>query len=301
MGEGYSFAVKGLCPRPGNAETMNVGIVGQKDNDRAIQLAARLCDRLAEAGADVVFDETTAAALADRWDDGPDSAPVAALADSDLVVSIGGDGTFLYAARAAGTTPIMGVNLGEVGFLNAVSPDDAEEVVIAAVERARESGAPRTRAMPRLAASGPDWDLAPAINDVVVQGSRRGHGGGARFDVTIDGNAYHVGAADGVLVSTPTGSTAYNLSEGGPLVHPDVAGIVVNPMAGSDAMPPLVVDVESEIVVRVTDAPAAVAVSDGRVTEPLEPPARVTVARADQPVRVAGPPLDFFTALDKLD
>jgi len=282
---------------------MTVGIVAQRDNDRAMSLASTLSDRLRATSAAVVVDETTAGEADDHgaWEAAsPDAAPVEEMADCDLVVSIGGDGTFLYAARGAGSTPLMGVNLGEVGFLNAIAPEEAVETVVAEVEHIQKTGSARTRAMPRLRASGEDWSLSPALNEVVVQGTRRGHGGGATVDVYVDDSLYASGHADGVLVATPTGSTAYNLSEGGPLVHPDVSGLVVTGMADDAGTRPLVVDVDSEVAVELADADSGVVVSDGRVRKDVSPPVRVTLSRASEPVRLAGPPLDFFTALDKL-
>lgn len=284
---------------------MKVGIVAQRDNRRATRLAGRLGDRLRAVGADVSFDRSTAGALegADGRGDSehaPSGVDVDEMVACDLVVSIGGDGTFLYAARGVGSTPIVGVNLGEVGFLNAVSPDDAVGTVLDAVERIEASGAPRTVEMPRLAAEGDGWTLAPAINEVVVHGPRRGHGGGAEFEVRVDGALYASGHADGVLVATPTGSTAYNLSEEGPLVHPGVDGLVVTEMAGERAMPPLVVDGDSEVTVRVDGADGGVVVSDGRARQRVDPPERVTLTRAADPVRIAGPPRNFFAALGKL-
>ncbi len=289
---------------PPKARRMKVGIVAQRDNRRATELAGRLGARLREESAAVVFDETTAAAM-DR-DDGQfaDGAPSAVDVDEmtacDLVVSIGGDGTFLYAARGAGSTPILGVNLGEVGFLNAVPPTDAIDAVLEEVGRMEGDGSARTNDLARLAASGDDWSLSPAINEVVVHGPRRGHGGGAAFEVRVDGSLYTSGHADGVLVATPTGSTAYNLSEDGPLVHPSVDGLVVTEMAGDGAMPALVVGADSEITVRVDDAESGVVVGDGRVRRRLDPPERVTLTRAAEPVRIAGPPRNFFGALGKL-
>ncbi|WP_254272108.1 NAD(+)/NADH kinase [Haloarcula marina] len=282
---------------------MTVGIVAQRDNDRAMALASELTDRLHAVGEAVVVDQTTGAALTDHeaWEAAkPDSQPVREMRDCDLVVSIGGDGTFLYAARGAGSTPLMGVNLGEVGFLNALAPEEAVETVVAEVEHIQKTGSARTRAMPRLRATGPDWELSPALNEVVVQGGHRGHGGGGTLEIRVDGVLYTSGHADGVLVATPTGSTAYNLSEGGPLVHPDVAGLVVTGMAQDEGMPPLVVDTDSDVTVTLTDAERGVVVSDGRVRKEITPPARVTLSRASEPIRLAGPPLDFFTALGKL-
>ncbi|MCU4800062.1 NAD(+)/NADH kinase [Halobacteria archaeon HArc-gm2] len=288
---------------------MKVGIVAQRDNRRATSLAGRLGVRLRSADATVVFDETTAATLdGTDGDDGewaaanesPTGVDVDEMASCDLVVSIGGDGTFLYAARGAGSTPIVGVNLGEVGFLNAVSPSEAIDAVLEEVRHCRENGGPRTTDLARIAASGADWSLSPAINEVVVHGPRRGHGGGAEFEVRVDGSLYTSGHADGVLVATPTGSTAYNLSEDGPLVHPGVDGLVVSEMAGEESMPPLVVGADSEVTVRIEGAESGVVVSDGRARQRVDPPELVTLTRADVPVRIAGPPRDFFGALGKL-
>jgi NAD+ kinase len=272
---------------------MNVGIVARRGNERAASLAGDVRERLREGGVEVRLDEATADAL--------DCAghAVSGMDECDLVVSIGGDGTFLFAARGAGETPVMGVNLGEVGFLNATPPEEAVATVEREVERIETDGQPRTRAVPRLRATNDGATLPPALNEVVVQG-RRGPGGGADVAVEIDGASYLGGHADGVLVATPTGSTAYNLSEGGPLVHPDVDALVVTAMCADETMPPLVVDAD-EVVVRVTNAPEAVVVGDGRTRETVDPPVAITVDLAPAPLRIAGPPLEFFSALDKLD
>ncbi|WP_424017839.1 NAD(+)/NADH kinase [Halorientalis pallida] len=276
---------------------MNVGIVAQRDNPRAAALANEIRTHLDDEGVPTVVDETTAARLGTD----AEGVPVDEMAGRDLVVSIGGDGTFLFAARGAGTTPIMGVNLGEVGFLNAVSPDVAVETVDGVVREIREGGGADTRSMHRLQARGDGWALPPAINEVAVLGPQRGHGQGVDLEVTVDGATYTDGHADGVLIATPTGSTAYNLSEDGPLVHPDVSGLIVTEMAGESEMPPLVVDIDSEVEVTVENSERAVVVGDGRTSEAVTPPATVTLERAEKPVRVAGPPLDFFAGLGKLD
>ncbi|WP_251342705.1 NAD(+)/NADH kinase [Haloplanus halophilus] len=273
---------------------MYVGLVAQKDNSRAAFLAAELRRRLRNEGVTVAVDTTTAETL------DLEGTPIEAFDGCDLVVSIGGDGTFLFAARGADGTPILGVNLGEVGFLNAVGPEEAVEVVLDEVAAFR-AGEMSVRETPRLAASGDDWTAPPVTNEVVVQGPIRGPGGGVEVDVRIDGARYSAGPADGVLVATPTGSTAYNLSESGPLVHPGVEAIVVNEMCASEGMPPLVVGPDSTVGVTVENADRAVVVGDGRVLRELDPPTAVDVGRADSPMRVAGPTADFFEALGKLD
>ncbi|MFB6252774.1 MAG: NAD(+)/NADH kinase [Halobellus sp.] len=274
---------------------MKVAIVAQWDNDRTARLAGDLRERLRAEDVTVWIDAATAAEL------DVSGHAVSTFGQADLVVSIGGDGTFLFAAHGAGRTPILGVNLGEVGFLNAVNPEDAVDAVMKEVRRFREEGELPTRTVPRLRAETGVRALPPAVNEVVVQGARRGHGGGASIEVRIDGSRFTGGHADGVLVATPTGSTAYNLSEDGPLVHPGVSGLIVTEMADVTGRPPLVVDRNVTVTVTVEDVEEAVVVVDGRVRESVAPPVDVTVSVADDPVRMAGPASDFFEALGKLD
>ena len=281
---------------------MEVGIVAQRGNVRAARLASEIRDRLLDLDVAVRLDEATADRLA-AVDGGepadPGGRPVETFHECDLVVSIGGDGTFLFAARGAGGTPVLGVNLGEVGFLNAVSPSEAVEVISREVTAYRQEEQD-VREVPRVSARTDSWTSGPAVNEIVVQGARRGHGGGIDYDLRVDGSLYSGGHADGVLVATQTGSTAYNLSEGGPLVHPSIGGFVVNEMCASGGMPPLVVDGDADVTVRVTDAERVVVVSDGRNPHELSVPVELTIERCDPPVRLAGPASDFFEALGKL-
>ncbi|EMA41659.1 NAD(+)/NADH kinase [Halobiforma nitratireducens] len=275
-----------------------VGIVAQRDNDRAHELAALLVAELERAfDAAVAVDELTGETI------DANGVPVAEIADRDLAVSIGGDGTLLFVAREIGSTPLVGVNLGEVGFLNAVSPADADGVVTDLVRELRDAGSLEARVLDRLTATGrdADWTLEPALNEVLVHGPRRGPGGGATIEISIDGEPYAESHTDGVLVATPTGSTAYNLSEGGPLVRPAADSLVVTQMAAADGLPSLVVDADTEIELSVSDADGAYAIGDGRNRQPLEPPATVTVSLADEPVRLVGPDPDFFDGLENLD
>ncbi len=274
-----------------------VGIVAQRDNERAQELAASLVDALEREGASVVVDEATGGAI------GATAVPVDTMAGRDIVVSIGGDGTLLFVAREVGAAPIIGVNLGEVGFLNAVAPEDALGVVTEVVADLAETGTVEGRELARLRATGvdDDWTLEPALNEVLVHGPRRGHGGGATIEVRVDGQKYVESHADGVLVATPTGSTAYNLSEGGPLVYPTADALVVTQMAATEPMPPLVVESDSEITLSVSGTDTGYAISDGRNRQPLEPPATVSVSLAADPVTLVGPQANFFEGLDKLE
>ena len=269
--------------------------MARKGSERAVAVADELRDAVVGAGASVWLDAETAGALGEP----AAGRAVDALADCDLAVAVGGDGTFLFVARNAEDTPIVGVNLGEVGFLNAVPPEAAEEALLSEVE-AFDRGEMDVREAPRLAARTGDWASVPAANEIVIQSRRRGPGAGVDYEVRVDGSRYAGGHADGVLVATPTGSTAYNLSEDGPLVHPGVSGLVVNEMAADEGMPPLVVDADATVTVSVAGVDGVVVASDGRNTTTLSAPTEVTVERTTPPMRIAGPPSDFFEALGKL-
>lgn len=273
---------------------MRVGIVAQKGNERASELAGAIRDRLRRADVEVWLDEATAAVR------GVTGRRVEEMDACAFVVSVGGDGTFLFTARGVGGTPIMGVNLGEVGFLNAVGADRAVEAVLSEV-RAVQTGKSVVRKAPRLSASGDGWESESAVNEIVLQGERRGHGGGVDVEVRVDGSSFSRTRADGVLVASPTGSTAYNLSEGGPLVHPGLDALVVTEMCASAGMPPLTVPADREVAVRLSGGEVGYAISDGRASRELPLPAEVTVTTTDPPVRIAGPEVDFFEALGKLE
>ncbi|WP_280535840.1 NAD(+)/NADH kinase [Halopenitus sp. POP-27] len=275
---------------------MDVGIVAQKENPRAAALVDSLADALADRGVTVRIDELTADALS------ASGTPVSTFDTCDIVVAIGGDGTFLFAARNADGTPILGVNLGEVGFLNAVAPANAEDAVLSEVAAFRE-GTMNVREVPRLVAAVDDWRSTPAANEVTIQGDRRGHGGGLDYTVSIDGSPYSETHADGVIVATQTGSTAYNLSEGGPIVHPGVNAIVLTEMCAEAGMAPLALDPDVDLAVTVTDSRtgSVAVISDGRRPTTFDPPVTVTVSKASVPMRIAGPRSDFFEALGKLE
>lgn len=272
---------------------MVVGVVAQRGNERAQQLAADIEAAIADIGEETRFDETTGEAL------GVGGVPVPSLAECPLVVSIGGDGTFLFTARSVGSTPILGVNLGEVGFLNGTQPDDAVDV-IPEIYASLVDGTADLQRLPRIEATHAERTIGPALNEILVHSVQRGPAGRFEVIVFVDGHEYMRDAVDGVLIATPTGSTAYNLSERGPLVTPDVEGLIVNAMCGRDPMPPLVVPLDAMIEVRTARGEDGWVISDGRTRSSLSVPGTVQITQAPQPVQIAGPPVDFFNALGKL-
>lgn len=276
------------------ATGMRVGIVGQRGNDRATTLAADVAGALADR-AEIAFDPATAEVL------NRDGTPISELTDCDLVVSIGGDGTFLYAARHADTTPILGVNLGEVGFLNSVAPSDAVSAVRREVAHFESGEEITTQELPRVVLRGEGWALTPAINEGVILSPQRGRGHAITVTIGIDGERYIKRDADGVLVATPAGSTAYNLSEGGPLLEPGSGTLVVTPMSPTPAARPLVIDQETTVRIRAAGRTTAIALADGAEEQELSLPSTVTVEAGAEPARIAGPGVDLFGALGKLD
>jgi NAD+ kinase len=149
----------------------------------------------------------------------------------DLIVSVGGDGTMLRAVHTvvAGATPVLGVNLGHLGYLTEVEPAGwqaaltgflsgdyrVEERMTLDIELHRQDGAAVVQ--------------CSALNDAVVEKLDAGHT--VRLGVDINNRAFVSYAADAVIVATPTGSTAYNLSAGGPIISPLVSALVVTPVA----------------------------------------------------------------------
>lgn len=270
---------------------MSLGVVAQHGNDRAVSLAHRIRDDL---GSDrVTVDEKTGESI-----DVP-GANVSTMDSHDLVVSIGGDGTFLFAARHLEETPLMGINLGEVGFLTAVSPESAIDAVRETYHELLDASA-KVRTVPRIIAKGDKWAIGPALNEVMVHAPQRGMGHRMSVTVHVDGDVYDTSRVDGVMVSTPSGSTAYNLSERGPLLAPGVEGLVVNQMCASEGRPPLVVPLDAEISMSVTDADFAFVLGDGRTQQRIAVPNAITITRSNTPLRVAGPQNEFFEALDRL-
>ncbi len=273
---------------------MVVGVVAQRGNERAIELAAAIEETIQAGDVDVVMDEATATALDVAGQ------PIEALTHCDLVVSIGGDGTFLFVAHAVGDAPMLGVNLGEVGFLNVVAPAEAPEIV-RKVHKELIRGTVTIQSLPRVIAEGDGWSMGPALNEIIVHAPQRGHDRGITVTITVDGSQYARDVVDGVMVSTPTGSTAYNLSEGGPLLTPTIEGFVVTEMCGRDPMPSLVVPRSATVTIDVEGEAFAHVISDSRSTHELTLPSVIHIREAATPVRIAGRPLEFFDALSKLD
>ena len=227
------------------AKFRRVGIVAKIGSASAVGLAAILERALKRRGRCVVFDTETAEAL--RRPGGVARTRIAR--EADLVLVLGGDGTLLSVARAApSSTPLLGVNLGLLGFLAGLSQKEATgrlDDVLAG--RFRED---RRRRMDVSIARGPHHGKYCVLNDAVL--NREALARISTFMIALDGKPVAEFRADGVIVSTPTGSTAYNLSAGGPILHPALPAIVITPICPhSLGQRPLVVPASTRIRVSV--------------------------------------------------
>jgi NAD+ kinase len=224
-----------------------------------------------------------------------------ALADTaDLVVAIGGDGTMLYAADLVRgkDKPLLGVNRGRLGFLADVSPSDMLESIdrVLAGQYSVES-----RLLLAAAIRGSDGEatLTMALNDVVLQ--RRETGRMVDFETRIDGGYINTHAGDGLIVATPTGSTAYSLSCGGPIVEPGLDAVVLVPICPhtlSDR--PIVIPASRTIEVTLLerDSTKAEVVIDGRSVGELTPDDRLTISASDERLTLIHPPgYDYYDIL----
>lgn len=211
---------------------------------------------------------------------------------ADLILAVGGDGTVLEAVRRGivADVPILGVNVGRIGFLTEVEP----ERVDAAVD-AFAAGDYHLSSRMTLSSTAPDGSRDVGLNDAVLEKIVSQHV--VDIAVTVGEERLVEYRADGVVVATPTGSTAYTFSAGGPLVHPELEALVVTAVAPHTLFGrPLVLTPEAELTLRVSgERPARVNV-DGREQAVVEPGHVVTVQRHGTPARLVHLTPRTFTA-----
>lgn len=212
-------------------------------------------------------------------EDGPQPSPAI-----DLVVAIGGDGTVLRSARVAveSDADVLGINLGELGYLAEVEPDAWEAALTAYF-----AGDHRIQERMLVTSSiGGGAPLHPALNEVVIE--KQAIGRTVRLAVWIDGAYFTSYVADGVIVSTPTGSTAYSLSARGPIVDPSHRALILTPVSPHSLFDrSLVLGPDSVVEIEVTgDRDAAISI-DGQQAGTVRVGQRVRVASSPEPARIA--------------
>lgn len=221
-------------------------------------------------------------------------------ADVDLVVSLGGDGTLLRAARfvAGRDVPVLGVNLGHLGFLTNTAEAELSEGLTRVLDGDAELDRRLTLEAVVSDADGPKGEKLYALNDVVIHKPGAARVTPVHLTVGHDTERDEIGsfAADGVILATPTGSTAYNLSAGGPIIVPEVECIVVTPICPhSLAVRPLVVPIVDSITIRPLDPSHELQLTvDGQVARSLDPGDQVEVGRGEHDVSLVRLPGQTF-------
>jgi NAD+ kinase len=273
-------------------------LVAHPRRQEAHDLAAGVAERLHAAGMEVALlpeeavamglEGSTAIALAD---------PEAPAQGCELVCVLGGDGTILRGAELSRGTdaPLLGVNLGHVGFLAEAEREDIGATVDHIVARSYVVEERLTLDVHAMVDGEPvcrSW----ALNEVTVEKASRER----MLEVTleIDGRPLSTWGCDGVVMATPTGSTAYAFSAGGPVVWPDVEAMLLVPISAHALFArPLVVGPTSRLAVEVIpdNLGSGVLWCDGRRAVDLPPGARIEVVRSDTPVRLARPTSSPFT------
>jgi NAD+ kinase len=214
---------------------------------------------------------------------------------TDVVVVLGGDGTVLRAAERArySGTPLFGVNLGHVGFLAEAEPEDLHAVVDAIVNR-RWHVEERMTLDIRLLVSGELVEQTWALNDLALE--KRGHERMIDVVIEVDGRPLSRWGCDGVVAATPTGSTAYAFSAGGPVVWPEVSAMLVVPLSAHALFArPLVVSPTSVVALELSEFGTAALAADGRRIFDVDGGSRIEVRQHPQPVRFARLALSPFT------
>jgi NAD+ kinase len=257
-----------------------IGFAYNPTKEDAVELSARATGWCAVRGI-----ESWAMASGDA------TALVAALPGVDVLVVLGGDGTFLRAARAVAEAqvPIVGVNLGKIGFLSKAEAHELEELLGRIVEgRFRLEARMALRGAIHGERGGVARQSFIALNDVVI--ARGALARVVHLDVEIGPSHLATFIADGLVVASPTGSTGYSFSAGGPILDPLSRNLIVTPIAAYlSALGSVVVSPDQVVRCRVLEAHEALVSVDGREDFPVEVGDAVTVAALEHPVRFLEP------------
>ena len=276
-------------------EFNTVAIVGRIDDSRVAAPMRTLAAHLTKSGVRVIASADVAGEL------DLDAIDVGALAaEADLIVAVGGDGTILYAAELmrGHDKPLLGINRGRLGFLADVSPDEMISSIdrILAGESSIES---RLLLDAKIISSDGSVRSGIALNDVVLQ--RKETGRMVDFETRIAGRYVNTHAGDGLIVATPTGSTAYSLSCGGSIIEPTlnvIALVPICPHTLNDRPIVIPADHDIDIVLLERGDTKAEVIVDGRSIGKLKPSDRLTISAAQERITLMHPPgHDFYEIL----
>lgn len=276
-----------------------VGLIGKSGGKQVAATLQTLAGYLEQLGVEIRLDEGIAAPLGDSPLPVLDRESLAQ--QCDLAIVVGGDGTLLNAARslAESDVAVLGVNLGRLGFLVDVSPDEMTHQ-LDQIMAGNYSEEDRTLLHAAVSRDGRVLSESTALNDVIVH--KRDIARMIELDTWIDGHFLNTNRSDGLIVATPTGSTAYALSGGGPIVHPRLAAISLVPICPHTlSNRPVVIDDASIIEIILHEGTREATVScDGQVSQPLQSGDHVTIRKHGHTLRLLHPPEhEYFTVLRK--
>jgi NAD+ kinase len=281
-----------------NKSFSRISLVGKVEDARVADSMVALARHLRSRGLTVLVDRDAAIA---GLPDGIERREVEALGrEADLIVAIGGDGTMLFAAQLAigRGVPLLGINRGRLGFLTDVSPDEMIGTFDAVLEGRYETDSRQLLDAQLTLADGRTAEYR-ALNDVVVQ--RHESGRMVELETRIDDCFVNTHGGDGLVIASSTGSTAYALSCGGPIIHPALGAVVIAPISPhtlSDR--PIVVGRESRIEVRLVARSAARAqiTCDGVLLGDLEERSRLRIGPSIERITLLHPQgHDYFRLL----
>ncbi len=266
-----------------------IGIISRPRRSNLAKVVPELLRWLEERGVASVYDEETATCL--KNDNGFGKTRHLVAREADLLVVLGGDGTLLAAAReaAARGIPILPINMGSLGFLTSFTLEELYPALEATLN-GQSAIDERVLFLVDRINDGKVLTQQRVLNDAVVH-----KGTLARMielELFIDGGFVCRYRADGLIVATPTGSTAYSMSAGGPIVHPSVASIVITPICPhtlSDR--PVVVSDTSAIELRICESSESVYLTlDGQTASPAEVGDRIRITRAAERIKLIHQP-----------
>lgn len=279
----------------------NIGIIG-RDGTGVVESLQRLIEFLSSRNLNIILGDVVAALLPEHQ---LRVCPRKMIGEiCDLIIVVGGDGSLLAAARtlARHNAPVLGINRGRLGFLTDIAPDEIEQRVGLVLD-----GQYRVEQRFLLDATvkrdGEPIGVADALNDVVVNSGTSAKM--IEFELFVEGEFVYRQRSDGLIVSTPTGSTAYALSAGGPIMYPKLDAIVLLPMFPHTlSSRPIVVDGNSEIklIISETNHGVVPVTCDGQVNLTAQPGDAVYITKKPHKLRLIHP-LDhsfYASCRDKL-
>ena len=272
-----------------------IGIVVKPNKPEAVEVTKNLLDWLGHRSIEV-FIETDIAAMIHR-ENGRERGEIPSLVD--MIIILGGDGTLLSAARAIGDmeVPILGVNLGGLGFLTAITLNELYPV-LEKVIRGEYTTSDRTTLDVNVYHKGEKKDGYKVLNDIVIN-----KGALARIidlETSVDGKYVTTFKADGLIISTPTGSTGYSLSAGGPIVHPLLRSVIITPICSHTLTNrPLILPDDITIKVTLISKNENVYLTfDGQVGLAFDPESILEIKKSENFVHLIDPPRkDYFQVL----